>query len=70
LEGKNQLRQEIRAAVNASLGLETPQPSAPAHAAEGATAVGEAHASEAPAAAADEHAAGVLDVLLTSFVIQ
>jgi flagellar FliL protein len=67
LEGKNQLRQDIRAGVNAAIGIEAPQPAAPG---EGTAAVGEAHASETPAAAADEHPAGVLDVLLTSFVIQ
>ena len=69
LEGKNQLRQEIRAAVNAALGVSAPAPtSPPAPASEPSAAAGEAQASEAPAA---EHAAaGALDVLLTSFVIQ
>lgn len=78
LDGKNRLRQEVRAAVNRPLGIETAPPApaaAPAPDAPGG-AVGEAHASE-PAAAkpaepahAEEHPAGVLDVLLTSFVIQ
>jgi flagellar FliL protein len=68
LEGKNQLRHEIRTAVNASLGVETPAAQAQVDA--GRSPVGEAHASEAPAPVADEHAGGVLDVLLTSFVIQ
>jgi flagellar protein FliL len=73
LEGKNQLRQEIRVAVNRPLGIEMPAAAAPhaEGAAAAATAVGEAHAAEAShAAAADEPHAGVLDVLLTSFVIQ
>jgi flagellar protein FliL len=73
LEGKNQLRQEIRVAVNRPLGIEMPAAAA-AHAegaAAAATAVGEAHAAEAAhATATDEPHAGVLDVLLTSFVIQ
>ena len=69
LEGKNQLRQEIRAAVNTALGLSAPAPtSPPAPANETSAAVGEAHASDSPAAA--HAAAGALDVLLTSFVIQ
>lgn len=69
LEGKNQLRQEIRVAVNAALGVSTPAPtSPPAPASEPSAAAGEAQASEAPAAA--HAAAGALDVLLTSFVIQ
>jgi flagellar FliL protein len=63
LEGKNQLRQEIRGAVNTALGLGAPPP-----ANEPSAAVGEAHASDSPAAA--HAAAGALDVLLTSFVIQ
>jgi flagellar protein FliL len=80
LDGKNRLRQEIRGAVNRPLGIETPLPPVPAtagdsHAAQSGPGVGEAHASEAPAGAAPEHAdpahaQGVLDVLLTSFVIQ
>jgi flagellar FliL protein len=63
LEGKNRLRQEIRAAVNAALGM-----SAPAPASELSGAAGEAHA--AAPSAATHAAAGALDVLLTSFVIQ
>lgn len=85
LEGKNQLRQEIRAAVNKPLGIASPAatpapaPAADAHAADngsgGAAAdagSGAAHAAEKPAAepAGDESPQGVLDVLLTSFVIQ
>jgi flagellar FliL protein len=66
LEGKNQLRAEVRGAVNRSLGIETPAPAAPK---EAVGAVGEAQASE-PAKSGEEPAAGVLDVLLTSFVIQ
>lgn len=72
LEGKNQLRAEIREAVNQPLGIHTPAPKTPAAAPE-ATAGGEAHAAEVkPAAdhAAQEPAEGVLEVLLTSFVIQ
>lgn len=85
LEGKNRLRHEIRAAVNEPLGVRTPPLAVPVVHAEAAasshgSAVGEAHASDAAAASAGESAAagaghaagdeGVLDVLLTSFVIQ
>ena len=73
LEGKNQLRAEIREAVNQPLGLHTPAPKPVAAPAEGAGGAGEAHAAEVkPAAdrAAQEPAEGVLEVLLTSFVIQ
>ena len=66
LDGKNQLRREIRAAVNTPLGVQAPDAAPP-----GSGAVGEAHAGEpAHAEAAAEHGGGVLDVLLTSFVIQ
>jgi flagellar FliL protein len=61
LEGKNQLRREIRAAVNAPLGIETPV--APA-AEQAASATGQ------PTASDPSDGQGVLDVLLTSFVIQ
>jgi len=61
LGGKNQLRVEIGAAVNAALGISAP-------ASEPGAAAGEAHA--AAPAAATHAAAGALDVLLTSFVIQ
>ena len=71
LEGKNQLRAEIRAAVNQPLGIHTPAPKPVAPAGE-ESASGEAHAAEAKPAerAAEEPAEGVLEVLLTSFVIQ
>jgi flagellar FliL protein len=60
LEGKNQLRQEILATVNAALGMGAPPAAQPS--------AGEARASEPDAAG---HAAGgARDVLLTSFVIQ
>ena len=72
VEQKNLLRAQIREAVNKPLGIDTPaaKPEAPK-----AEAIGEAHAAEPPAAKAAEHKAdaadaGVVDVLLTSFVIQ
>jgi flagellar FliL protein len=65
LEGKNQLRAEVRTAINRALGIDAA--GAPNNPAGGA--VSEAHAAE-PAKGAEEPAAGVLDVLLTSFVIQ
>ncbi len=70
LEGKNRLRAEIREAVNQPLGFHTPAAKLVAAPAEGG---GEAHAAEAPPAAdgaAQQAAEGVLEVLLTSFVIQ
>lgn len=72
VEQKNQLRAEIREAVNKPLGIDTPAVKAEAPKGE---AIGEAHAAEPPAAKAAEHKAddadaGVVDVLLTSFVIQ
>ena len=79
LEGKNQLRAEIREAVNQPLGIHTPAAKPVAPPAPRVPAGGEAHAAEAkpartaqPAAdrAAQEPAEGVLEVLLTSFVIQ
>jgi len=69
VEQKNQLRAEIREAVNQLLGINTPAPKP--------EAIGEAHAAEPPkadSAKAGEHKAddeaGAVDVLLTSFVIQ
>ncbi len=67
LEGKNRLRAEIRDAVNQPLGIHAAAVPAPAAPAEGGS--GEAHAA-APADAAEQPAEGVLEVLLTSFVIQ
>jgi flagellar FliL protein len=61
LEGKNKLRHEIRAAVNGPLGIQTP--SAPA-------AVQATSATGVPASSTASDEQGVLDVLLTSFVIQ
>jgi flagellar protein FliL len=72
LEGKNRLRAEIREAVNQPLGIRTPASKAATVTPEGAGG-GEAHAAEVKPAAdppAQEPAEGVLDVLLTSFVIQ
>lgn len=74
IEQKNQLRAEIREAVNKPLGINTPAPKADAPKAD---AIGEAHAAEpakGDAAKGAEHKvdeeAGVIEVLLTSFVIQ
>jgi flagellar protein FliL len=72
VEQKNRLRAEIREAVNKPLGIDTPAPKPEAPKDE---AIGEAHAAEQPAAKPAEHKAdaadaGVVDVLLTSFVIQ
>ena len=78
---KNRLRDEIREAANKPLGIETPAPkpaeTKPAETAVGETAppVGAAQAAEPPKPAVGAtHAtppdSGVLDVLLTSFVIQ
>ena len=78
LAGKNQLRAEIREAVNQPLGVHTPAAKPPAAAPEAAGA-GEAHAAETKPAAdgakaaggsAQEPTDGVLEVLITSFVIQ
>src|SRR5262249_13074967 len=76
VEHKNQLRYEIREAVNKPLGIDTPA-SRPV-AADKAEGAGEAHAAELPKsgpsknakANAEDAEAGVVDVLLTSFVIQ
>jgi flagellar protein FliL len=74
IEQKNQLRAEIREAVNKPLGINTPAPKSDAPTPD---AIGEARAAE-PAkgdgAKGAEHKAddeaGVVEVLLTSFVIQ
>jgi flagellar protein FliL len=74
IEQKNQLRAEIREAVNKPLGINTPAAKSDAPKAD---AIGEAHAAEpakGEAAKSAEHKAdeegGVVEVLLTSFVIQ
>jgi flagellar FliL protein len=73
LQGKNQLRAEIREAVNQPLGIHTPAAKPVAPPTEDAGG-GEAHAAAAAKPVADRAAQapaeGVLDVLLTSFVIQ
>lgn len=73
VEQKNRLRDEIREAVNRPLGIETPV-AREVDAAIPAQPVGEARAAEPAKAVAPEVAAqpdsGVLEVLLTSFVIQ
>ena len=75
IEQKNRLRAELREVVNKPLGISTPAPkaaAAPAVGSEGPQPVGEAHAAEQPKPAEAETAqdSGVLEVLLTSFVIQ
>jgi len=75
IEQKNRLRAELREVVNKPLGIYTPPPRAAAAAAAGGEAsqpIGEAHATEQPKPAEAEAAQdiGVLEVLLTSFVIQ
>jgi len=78
LDGKNQLRKEIRAAVNAPLGIETPDRTGGetrADDAKGENDAGAHKGNEGGAHASDAHtdsdeAQGVQDVLLTSFVIQ
>jgi flagellar FliL protein len=76
VEQKNRLRDEIREAVNKPLGIDTPAPK-PAEMAVGGVAppVGAAQAAEAPKPAVatirgPQADSGVLEVLLTSFVIQ
>ena len=72
MEGKNQLRAEIREAVNQPLGIHTPAARPVATTAE-AAGEGVAHAAESKPAAAhatESPVDGVLEVLLTSFVIQ
>jgi flagellar FliL protein len=81
VESKNHLRAELREAVNKPLGINTPAPkpaAAPdapkpegmgeAHAAEPLVAKGASHKGEERKA--DDTEAGVMEVLLTSFVIQ
>jgi flagellar FliL protein len=74
VEQKNQLRAEIREAVNKPIGVVLPVAPEATPQEPSAGAVGAAHA--APVPAQDAHApdadqqAGVLEVLLTSFVIQ
>ena len=76
VEQKNRLRDEIREAVNKPLGIDTPAPK-PAETAVGGAAppVGAAQAAEAPKPAVvairgSQVDSGVLEVSLTSFVIQ
>jgi hypothetical protein len=75
IEQKNRLRAELREVVNKPLGISTPAPkavAAPAAGSEAPQAVGEAHAAEqaTPVEADAAQDSGVLEVLLTSFVIQ
>jgi flagellar FliL protein len=77
VEQKNRLREEIRDAVNRPLGIQPPVPrqaDAMAPAGDPAHPVSEAQAAEPPRPAEPEAApqpdSGVLEVLLTSFVIQ
>ena len=75
IEQKNRLRAELREVVNKPLGISTPAPkavAAPAADSEAPQAVGEAHAAEQakPVEADAAQDSGVLEVLLTSFVIQ
>lgn len=67
VDGKNSLRAEIRSTINATIGVAS-ETSAPTS----GQVVGEAHAGGpgAPAQRGAVPADGVLDVLLTSFVIQ
>ena len=70
IEQKNRLREELRAAVNKPLGISVP--AAKTAGGEGLAPVGEAHAADQAAEPSDaaQPGAGVLEVLLTSFVIQ
>jgi flagellar FliL protein len=77
VEQKNQLRDEIREVVNKPLGINTPVSKPPAAETGKSEGMGEAHAAEPakpeaskaePKKAEDEE--GVVEVLLTSFVIQ
>lgn len=76
VEQKNQLRDEIREAVNKPLGIDTPAPKPVATAVDGvAPAMGTAQAAEVPKPVVatprgSQAEIGVLEVLLTSFVIQ
>ena len=77
MEQKNRLRAELREAINKPLGIDTPVLKPKEADAAKTDGMGEAHAAEAKAetAKSDEHKAnnpegGVIEVLLTSFVIQ
>jgi flagellar protein FliL len=73
IEQKNHLRAQIREIVNQPLGVHTPAPQSGAGAAPApgeAQQAGEAHAADAEEPTEFEEDAGVVDVLLTSFVIQ
>ena len=77
MEQKNRLRAELREAINKPLGIDTPALKPKEADAAKTDGMGEAHAAEAKAetAKSDEHKAnnpeaGVIEVLLTSFVIQ
>jgi flagellar FliL protein len=76
IEQKNQLRAEIREAVNKPIGVVSAATKPPATPEPQEGGAGEAHAAEAPPAEVSapakesEKPAGVLEVLLTSFVIQ
>ncbi len=77
IEQKNHLRDEIREAVNKPLGINTPAAKVPTAEAAPAEGIGEAHAAEpvkseknAEQHKSDDAEAGVVEVLLTSFVIQ
>ncbi len=77
MEQKNRLRDELREVINKPLGIDTPAPKPKEPEAPKPEGMGEAHAAEPKADAAknDPHKganadAGVVEVLLTSFVIQ
>ena len=80
VEQKNRLRDEIREAVNKPLGINTPAPKLnPTTDATNPEGIGEVQAAEHPAAKPEsvkgeerkgDEEAGVVEVLLTSFVIQ
>jgi flagellar protein FliL len=71
IEQKNALRAQIREVVNKPLGIHTPAPKNGAvPAAEPAEQGGEAHAADAEEPLEFEEDTGVVEVLLTSFVIQ
>jgi flagellar FliL protein len=72
VEQKNRLREEIRAAVNKPIGVDTPAPK-PRDDAPKPEGTGEAQAAEPPPnedPKGHDPDAGVVEVLLTSFVIQ
>jgi flagellar protein FliL len=81
MEQKNRLRDELREAINKPLGIDSPAPKPKDADAAKTEGIGEAHAAEPKAdtktesVKKDEHKpdnseAGVVEVLLTSFVIQ